>query len=519
MHRHIVFPGQIPLDTDILNSIQDGYYGLGWLAESLIGTGTAVVGLVPSATIPASLQVIVAPGAIYSLQTVDSAAYGSLGTDANQFVKQGLSPTTQTLTITPPATVGYSTNYLIQVAFSEVDSEAIILPYYNAADPSVAWSGPNNSGASQNTVRQDICVVGLKAGVPAATGSQTTPSPDAGYTGIYVVTVANGQTTITSANISVLATAPYFPTLPQVPTFVQNNSWVYAVAGGSANALTAAISPIPSGYTAGLDVILKITATNTGASTLNLNSLGAVAITRADLSPVQAGDLRTGSIMVLTYDGIQFQVSGLISSNLPSTTTQSFTSTTTWTPPAGVTKIKRARVWGGGGGGGGANANAGAAGAGGGGGGYAEGINYTVTPGVGITITVGTGGSGGATTPTSGGAGGSSSFGSLISATGGAGGGGGNSGIQPSGSAGGVGSSGNVLNLSGQAGGTGYGVTGGVLSGIGGGTFAATSAGPNAGTAGSLGASPGGGGAGASGTSGSGFTGGAGANGLIIIEY
>lgn len=519
MNRHIVYPGQIPLDTDLLNAIQDSYYGVGWMAQSILGTGTVTVGMAVSPTVPASLQVTVAPGAIYSLQTVDTASYGSLSTDSNQIVKQGLSKSTQTLTITPPATTGYSQNYLVQVAFAETDTAAIILPYYNASNPSVAWSSPNNSGASQNTIRQDNCVISLKAGVPAATGSQTTPAPDSGNIGIYVITVANGQTTITSGNISLLSSAPFFSNLPQIPALVQNNSWIYAVAAGSANALTATLSPVPASYTAGLGILLKIATTNTGAATLNVNGLGAVAITRADLSPVQAGDLVAGAIVRLHYDGTQFQVGGLVSSNLPSTTTVTFASSTTWTPPAGVTKVKRIRVWGAGGGGGGANANAGAAGAGGGGGGYAEGINYAVTPGAAITVTVGTGGTAGATTPTSGGTGGSSSFGLLISATGGSGGGGGNSGIQPVASTGGAGSGGNVLNLSGQTGGTGYGVTGGTLSGIGGGTFAAPSSGPNAGNVGSPGAYPGGAGAGGAGTAGSGSAGGAGANGLIIIEY
>lgn len=76
-----------------------------------------------------------------------------------------------------------------------------------------------------------------------------------------------------------------------------------------------------------------------------------------------------------------------------------------WTVPAGVSKI-RVRVLGGGGG---AGTNA----AGGGGGGYAHGV-FDVTPGATYSIVVGARGSGGAD-------GGTSSFGALISATGGKG--------------------------------------------------------------------------------------------------
>lgn len=81
--------------------------------------------------------------------------------------------------------------------------------------------------------------------------------------------------------------------------------------------------------------------------------------------------------------------------------------TYTFTVPNNVTKI-RARVVGGGGGG--RQNGAGAAG-----GGYAHG-EFTVTPGTNYTVTVGAGGVGNATTPTDGG---TSSFGALISATGG----------------------------------------------------------------------------------------------------
>lgn len=235
MNRLIVYPGAIPLDTDPLNAQKYAYYGQGWLAQSAIGTSVAVVGLTIAPTSPASLQVTVAPGAIFTRATVDASAYGSLGTDSNQIVKQGIAPATQTLTLTAPATTGYSINYLVQVALSEVDDTPVTLPYYNASNPSVAWNGPNNTGDAQNTRRYDECVVSLKAGTAAATGSQTTPSPDAGYTGIYVVTVANGQTQITSGDISQLSTAPYFLTLPEISQIlnsgVTHGTTIYDTAG------------------------------------------------------------------------------------------------------------------------------------------------------------------------------------------------------------------------------------------------------------------------------------------------
>lgn len=100
---------------------------------------------------------------------------------------------------------------------------------------------------------------------------------------------------------------------------------------------------------------------------------------------------------------------------------QLFTSSGTWTAPSGVT-LARVVVIGGGGGGGAWNPDGdGADGGRGGFGGIAIGT-FTVVPSTNYTVTVGAGGSGGGGARANGSSGGTSSFGSVISATGGAGG-------------------------------------------------------------------------------------------------
>lgn len=76
------------------------------------------------------------------------------------------------------------------------------------------------------------------------------------------------------------------------------------------------------------------------------------------------------------------------------TVVTNFTSTTTWTAPAGVTSVT-AECWGGGGGGGGYNLIPTGGASGGAGGSYSLQV-VSVTPGVIYTVTVGIGGSGGA---------------------------------------------------------------------------------------------------------------------------
>lgn len=108
-----------------------------------------------------------------------------------------------------------------------------------------------------------------------------------------------------------------------------------------------------------------------------------------------------------------------------------FTAAGTWTRPAGIRSILVFAVGGGGGGGGAAGAaSSGAAGSGGGGGGLA--ISFLdVTATASAAVTVGTGGSGGASTGGNGTAGGATSFGSEVTATGGGAGAGMTAGTTP----------------------------------------------------------------------------------------
>lgn len=78
--------------------------------------------------------------------------------------------------------------------------------------------------------------------------------------------------------------------------------------GGSANALTATLAPAPSSLIAGLTVRGLVTTANTGAATLNCNSLGAVAIVDQLGAAMPAGAL-FGRV-TFEYDGTAFRIVG-----------------------------------------------------------------------------------------------------------------------------------------------------------------------------------------------------------------
>jgi hypothetical protein len=210
MDRNIVYPGSIPLDADILNLNRNAMTGIAALTAAALGSGTVVDGLACTATSPASLTVNVAAGSITQLTAMDANAYGSLGIDtADQIVKTGINLQPTSFTLTPPTASGNSINYLIEAAFSETDADAVVLPYVDAANPSLPYSGPDNSGAAQNTQRIQRVQLQLKPGAAAPSGLQATPAVDVGWVGLYVITVNYGQAAIHNAAISTYVGAPF----------------------------------------------------------------------------------------------------------------------------------------------------------------------------------------------------------------------------------------------------------------------------------------------------------------------
>jgi hypothetical protein len=259
--------------------------GLGLALLDIIGSTTVVGGAACVPTSPASLAVSVGPGRIYSLENVDNTAYGSLAADTtDQIVKQGIQFGSVTLSTPAPTTTGQSINYLIEAAYQDVDTDDVVLNFFNAANPAVPFNGQNNSGAPLPTVRSGQLVLQAKAGIPATTGSQTTPSPDSGFVALYVVTVANGQTTVTSSNISLAAGAPFnqgsfigtltgCTTAPEaVIKWAKNGSLVTAIFPptlvGTSNSTTCTITGLPANLIPSTTQTVPIPVLNSGGNTI-----------------------------------------------------------------------------------------------------------------------------------------------------------------------------------------------------------------------------------------------------------
>lgn len=205
---------------------------------------------------------------------------------------------------------------------------------------------------------------------------------------------------------------------------VQDSSmqWLTAVAGADTITATLAV-PSLTAYTAGQTFrFLSVGANTTTAPTLNINSIGAKTITKNGTTPLVPGDIPTLSVVTLTYDGTQFQMTsqprqGILIAVTPFNSSGTFNSN-----PA--TKFVITEQGAGGGGGGGAAA-AGAAqiapAQGGGSGSYARVLHTSGFSG-GIPVTIGAGGNGGAAGANNGSNGGQTTFGTLVTTPGGIGG-------------------------------------------------------------------------------------------------
>lgn len=327
---------------------------------------------------------------------------------------------------------------------------------------------------------------------------------------------------------------------------------------GAVNACVVNFTPAIPALVDGMVLWFKAAAANTGATTLNVNGLGAKAVVGGAHAALQGGEIVANGKCMVVYNatllsfvliectGAALQVGNGSASQQAVAVGQLFgglkgiariTSSSTFTVPAGVTTIYVSGcAAGAGGGGGGGATNSLGVGAGGAGGGAGQSIirqAFTVTPGASISITVpttgGTGGSGGSPSVPGGqgSAGGNTVIGSLITLNGASlvGGGvnftssvpaGGTNGAgYPSGAHGSDGASGfnGGVGLGGMGGSSPYGGGGG--NGRSGSTGAPGAAGGGYGSGGG-----GGGGGYGSGTGGAnGGAGGAGGPGLVIIEW
>lgn len=277
----------------------------------------------------------------------------------------------------------------------------------------------------------------------------------------FPITPSNSDASTTVKGVTKLSVAPASATEPIAvgtnDSRLQNPFYAASAVGTDAYAITLSAANAPAAYAAGQQFTFLADVANTGAATLKINSLAAIAIKKDVSGALETGDILAGQLVSVEHDGTNFQmvspVAGVSAQTIPVVRTYLVAgSPATWTKPS-LLKYVVVEVVGGGGGGGGTTTDDYTAG-GGGGGGYSRKLIATATLGATETVTTGAGGTAGSgSAGGDGGTGGTSSFGAHATATGGTGGIGAAS-SSPYGGVGGIGGSGD-FNIKGGGGGAG----------------------------------------------------------------
>jgi hypothetical protein len=116
---------------------------------------------------------------------------------------------------------------------------------------------------------------------------------------------------------------------------VQDGTLSYLTSVSGTDTITA-IAPVSmNAYVAGQTFRFIAANANTGAVTLNINSIGAKAITKNGTTALAASDIPANSVVIVTYDGTQFQISNV--ATLPASVSSFNAGTTGFTPSTATT--------------------------------------------------------------------------------------------------------------------------------------------------------------------------------------
>lgn len=145
------------------------------------------------------------------------------------------------------------------------------------------------SSTVQNNTMSDVATALTNS---LAKDGQTTPTANLPMGGFKLTNLGTGNSRTDSANLGQIQDEGYI--------------WLASVAG--TNTITASTSPATTAYTAGQTYRFTAAGANTGAVTININSLGAKSITKNGATALISGDIPSGAVCEITYDGTQFQL-------------------------------------------------------------------------------------------------------------------------------------------------------------------------------------------------------------------
>jgi hypothetical protein len=96
----------------------------------------------------------------------------------------------------------------------------------------------------------------------------------------------------------------------QIVIGIQDSTLLYLTSVSGVDTITATAAASMSAYATGQKFHFIAAGANTGAVTLNINSIGAKAVTKYGTTALVSGDLVSGATYCIIYDGTRFQIVG-----------------------------------------------------------------------------------------------------------------------------------------------------------------------------------------------------------------
>jgi hypothetical protein len=184
-------------------------------------------------------------------------------------------------------------------------------------------TGTTISSTTFNTLTADLAT-GLTTALTK--DGQSTPTANIGMGGFKITNLAAGTVASDAARLDQ----------------VQGGSATFITAAGT-DTITGTTSPALTAYATGNQFSFVVANTNTGAVTINVDGLGAKAITRTGTTALVAGDMVAGQAVEIIYDGTRFQlVNGNSFTNLKVSGTLGVTGVATFTAQPIVSSLTAA---------------------------------------------------------------------------------------------------------------------------------------------------------------------------------
>jgi hypothetical protein len=182
-------------------------------------------------------------------------------------------------------------------SFVDVYADQTVAGVKTFSSPPVVPTPVGNTDAANKSYVDGVAI----AGAPDASTTTKGIVEEAVESEIEAGTAAGGTSARLFVNPSTLKTSDY-------GTKIYNRYGDYAADAGANDTYVITLSPVPTAYTTGMEISFKPNTGNTGAATINVNSLGAQTIKKGGTTDLSDGDLIAGRVYELVYDGTNFQV-------------------------------------------------------------------------------------------------------------------------------------------------------------------------------------------------------------------